>query len=95
MKLNMTRRELTASIALGVCGASMFGSRTASAVGYSRTTGKRSLMLLFTSSGRTGCIDTHGGGLHYFDFKVPEQVTWQLAPIFADKRRMVFSEHGS
>ncbi len=35
-------------------------------------------------------MNADGKGLHYFDFKVPGQVTWQPGPFFPDGRRVVF-----
>ena len=46
--------------------------------------------LFFTSQGRTAIIHADGTGLHYFDFNLPDQVTWQPGPFFADGQRMVF-----
>ena len=52
--------------------------------------GKQMPFLLFTSSGRTGRINSNGSGLHYFDFKDAGQVTWQPGPLLQDGRRTVF-----
>ncbi len=46
--------------------------------------------LFFTSQGKTALINADGTGLHYFDFKIPGQATWQPGPSFADGRRVVF-----
>lgn len=46
--------------------------------------------LFFTSQGRTGVINADGTGLRYFDFKVPQQVTWQPGPFLSDGRRALF-----
>ena len=45
--------------------------------------------ILFTSRGRSGIVATDGSGLHYFDFDVPGQATWQPGPSFGDGRRLV------
>ena len=41
---------------------------------------KRPARLFFTSQGRTAIIHADGSGLRWFDFKKPEQVTWQPGP---------------
>lgn len=46
--------------------------------------------LFFTSQGKTALVNADGSGLHYFDFKVPGQATWQPGPIFSDGHRVVF-----
>src|SRR5438874_11687275 len=55
-----------------------------------RGTTKRQAGLFFTSQGRTALINADGTGLHYFDFKVPDQVTWQPGPFLSDGKRVVF-----
>jgi len=50
----------------------------------------RSGRLFFTSQGRTGLINADGSGLRWFDFKEPDQVTWQPGPFFPDGKRVVF-----
>ena len=44
----------------------------------------------FTTQGRTALINADGNGLRYFDFKVPDQVTWQPGPFLSDGRRVIF-----
>jgi Tol biopolymer transport system component len=44
----------------------------------------------FTSQGRTALMNADGTGLRYFDFKVPNQTTWQPGPFLSDGRRVVF-----
>jgi TolB protein len=46
--------------------------------------------LFFTTQGRTAQINADGSGLRYFDFKVPEQVTWQPGPFLRDGRHVIF-----
>ncbi len=46
--------------------------------------------LFFTSQGRTGVVNADGTGLRYFDFKVPQQLTWQPGPFLSDGRRVIF-----
>src|SRR5262245_11820309 len=44
----------------------------------------------FTSQGKTAVINADGSGLRYFDFKVPNQATWQPTGFFSDGHRVVF-----
>src|SRR5436190_11219390 len=44
----------------------------------------------FTSQGKTGLMNADGAGLRYFDFKVPDQATWQPGPFLSDGRRVIF-----
>ena len=44
----------------------------------------------FTSQGKTALLYADGSGLRYFDFKVPEQVTWQPGPFLSDGKRVIF-----
>src|SRR5215831_8911787 len=44
----------------------------------------------FTSQGKTAIVNADGTGLRYFDFKVPNQVTWQPGSVFPDGQRVVF-----
>ena len=47
--------------------------------------------LFFTSDGRTAVIRADGSGLHYFDFHVPGQATWQPGPFLSDGRVIFLS----
>ena len=51
---------------------------------------KRPARLFFTSQGRTAIIHADGSGLRWFDFKKPEQVTWQPGPFLPDGKRVIF-----
>jgi TolB protein len=44
----------------------------------------------FTSQGRTALINADGTGLRYFDFKMPNQATWQPGPFLSDGLRVIF-----
>src|SRR5436190_865426 len=44
----------------------------------------------FVSQGRTATMNSDGSGLRQFDFKVPNQATWQPGPSFSDGRRVIF-----
>jgi Tol biopolymer transport system component len=57
---------------------------------YGGTRSSHKRRLFFTSQGRTALMNADGTGLHYFDFKVSNQVTWQPGPFFADGRRVIF-----
>ena len=46
--------------------------------------------LFFTSQGKTVLINADGSGQHAFEFKVPEQVTWQPGPFLSDGKRVIF-----
>jgi hypothetical protein len=46
--------------------------------------------LLFTTQGKTARINLDGSSLRYFDFAIPNQVTWQPGPMFPDGRRLIF-----
>ena len=47
--------------------------------------------LFFTSDGRIAVIRADGSGLHYFDFQVPGQATWQPGPFLSDGRVIFLS----
>jgi TolB protein len=51
---------------------------------------KKPERFFFTTQGRTAMMNADGTGLHIFDFKVPDQVTWQPGPFFSDGKRVVF-----
>lgn len=55
-----------------------------------RAENTRPVRLFFTSQGRTGVIHANGTGLRYFDFKIPQQATWQPGPFLSDGRRVIF-----
>ena len=55
---------------------------------FPRTEGSE--RLFFTSQGRTAMVHADGSGLRYFDFQVPDQVTWQPGPFLSDGHRMIF-----
>ncbi len=46
--------------------------------------------LFYTSQGQTAVVNASGTGLHYFRFKVAQQVAWQPGPFFSDGRRVIF-----
>ena len=47
--------------------------------------------LFFTSQGKTAMMNADGSGLRYFEFDVPDQVTWQACGFFADGRVLLLS----
>jgi hypothetical protein len=50
----------------------------------------RAPRFFFTSQGKTAVMNADGSGLRYFDFKVPNQATWQPGPALSDGRRVIF-----
>lgn len=44
----------------------------------------------FTSQGKTAIVNADGSGLRYFDFKVPNQATWQPGSCLPDGKRVLF-----
>jgi Tol biopolymer transport system component len=58
----------------------------------SMTTQPRGLpRLLFMSQGKTAMMNADGSNLRYFDFDVPDQVTWQASGFFSDGRVLFLS----
>lgn len=51
---------------------------------------RKTARLFFTTQGRTAVVNADGSGLRYFDFKVPDQATWQPGPFLSDGRRVIF-----
>src|SRR5436190_20759743 len=49
-----------------------------------------SARFFFTSQGKTALMNADGAGLRYFEFKQPNQASWQPGPIFPDGRRVIF-----
>src|SRR6266404_3074403 len=87
MPTKLSRRRFIALGAASAAVACVSGCRSA---GKGRGTPKRQARLFFTSQGRTALINADGTGLHYLDFKVPEQATWQPGPFLSDGRRVIF-----
>jgi Tol biopolymer transport system component len=85
---NTTRRDFLLQCATAVSSAVALGG--CHGMGRTAHVTAHSTKLLFTSQGRTGMIRSDGSGLHYFDFKVPDQVTWQPGPVLSGGRRMIF-----
>ena len=44
----------------------------------------------FTSQGKTAVMNADGSGLRYFDFKVPNQATWQPGGFLSNGRQVIF-----
>lgn len=87
MPTKLNRRRFLALSATGAALPFVPGCQSAD---KSRATPKRHARLFFTSQGRTALIHADGTGLRYFDFKVPDQVTWQPGPFLSDGRRVIF-----
>ena len=77
-------------LALGITGSALAGLAGCRSARTGRETAQRPSRLFFTSQGRTAVINTDGTGLHYFDFKAPDQATWQPGPFLSDGRRVIF-----
>jgi TolB protein len=83
----MNRREFLALVALtsAVSAASCRQLSPAPGSGTSRV-GR----FFFVSQGMTAVMNTDGTGLRHFDFRMPNQVTWQPGPFLSDGRRVIF-----
>jgi Tol biopolymer transport system component len=53
---------------------------------HTRISSTSSQRLFFTSQGKTALIHADTSGLHYFDFKIPDQASWQPGPFLPDGR---------
>lgn len=87
MPTKLNRRKF---ITLSAAGAAVAGLPGCQSTDRSQATSKHPARLFFTSQGRTALINADGTGLRYFDFKVPDQVTWQPGPFLSDGRRVIF-----
>ncbi len=87
MPTKLNRRQF---IALGAAASAMACLPGCQSADKNRATAKLPARFFFTSQGRTALINTDGSGLRYFDFKVPDQVTWQPGPFLADGQRVIF-----
>jgi TolB protein len=87
VKHSIPRRRFLFGIVTGAIGCSVGcrGLRTLSSA-------KAALpaRFFFTSQGKTAVMNADGTGLRYFEFNVPNQVTWQPGPFLSDGRRVVF-----
>ncbi len=77
-------------LALGVSASALATLPACRSAKTGREAAQRPSRLFFTTQGRTAVINADGTGLRYFDFKVPEQVTWQPGPFLSDGRRVIF-----
>src|SRR5690349_16820674 len=87
LRTKVNRRQFLAVTALASLAA---GASCRSPGGEGRSRTDRLPRLFFLSQGRTGLINADGTGLRYFEFDVPDQVTWQPADFFSDGRRVLF-----
>src|SRR4051794_1441553 len=81
----ITRKSLLALIPFAGCALAGIETAIGSPIGR-----KPRPRLFFTSKGKTAVVNADGSGLHYFDFKVRDQVTWQPGPFLSDGKRVVF-----
>jgi len=87
MPAQSNRRRFIALSAAGAAAACLPGCQ---ASGHGHAKAKTRARFFFTSQGRTALINADGSGLRYFDFKIPDQVTWQPGPFLSDGRRVIF-----
>jgi TolB protein len=87
MPIKLNRRRF---LALGATGAAMTCLPGCRSAGVGTRTAEWPARLFFTSQGRTALISVDSTGLRYFDFNVPDQVTWQPGPFLPDGRRVIF-----
>ncbi len=81
-----TRREFLAGCASSLALAAVSHTVHAASRGKTEVPGR----LLFMSRGKTGIVNSDGSGLRYFNFKIPNQATWQPSLTFGDGQRIVF-----
>jgi hypothetical protein len=87
MKTIMNRRELLPVFVL----APILGGAPGRALGESpQTHAAPPNRLFFVSQGRTAMMNADGTGLRVFDFKEPNQATWQPCGCFPDGNRVLF-----
>ena len=87
MPTKLNRRRFLALSAAGAALGCLPGCQSPNKSGHGA---KQKARLFFTSQGRTALINADGTGLRYFDFKVPDQVTWQPGPFLSDGHRVIF-----
>jgi Tol biopolymer transport system component len=87
MVTELSRRRF---MSLGVAAAAIASLPGCRIADKNRESAKGQARLFFTSQGRTALINADGTGLRYFDFHVPDQVTWQPGPFLSDGRRVIF-----
>lgn len=85
----INRKRFLTTLGLGVAAASL-GSACKNTSFHRASHNKSQSRFLFTSQGRTAVMNADGTGLRYFDFKVPNQVTWQPGGFLSDGRRVLF-----
>ncbi|HXJ58852.1 MAG TPA: serine/threonine protein kinase [Verrucomicrobiae bacterium] len=94
MHAKLSRRQFlmassaAASLLVGSGCQGLTGGRTGRTGQADRT--PTSARFFFTSQGKTALMNADGTGLRYFEFKQPNQATWQPGPIFPDGRRVIF-----
>ena len=85
--LPMPRRQFLAATALGSFAAAASLRLAKEARGEVSRPAAR---FFFTSQGKTAMIGADGAGLHWFNFDVPNQATWQPCGFFSDGHRVLF-----
>jgi TolB protein len=84
MQTILNRREFLGAATVSVLAATSCRIPSCEPHGRSRS------RFFFTSQGRTAVMNADGSGLRYFDFRKPNQITWQPGPFFSDGRRVIF-----
>ena len=88
MKIMITRRQfLTAAALIPLAGAASCHSSKDARRGASRSPAR----FFFTSQGKTALMNADGTGLRWFDFHMPNQVTWQPFGFLSDGRVLFLS----
>ncbi len=86
MSTIINRRQFITTTALS----SMAACASTGSLTKNRSSKKHPGRFFFTTQGKTAMMNADGGGLRYFEFDVPKQVTWQPSAFFSDGRRVMF-----
>ncbi len=84
MQPKLSRRRFITTAAMGSTALLAAGANANAAEPH------RTGRFFFTSEGKTGMMNADGSGLRYFQFDMPDQVTWQPGASFSDGRRVLF-----
>lgn len=87
METTITRRRFLGATALAPIA---FGSACSLLESTMTTTETSPGQLFFVSRGKTATMRADGSGLRYFDFDVPDQVTWQACGFFTHRPQVLF-----
>ncbi len=87
MQLTMSRREL---LSIDVWALVMAGASCWALGSSAQADAAPSNRFFFVSQGKTAMMNADGTGLRVFEFKEPNQATWQPCGCFADGNRVLF-----